>query len=185
MPLPDDEDDKPTVVLDINALKKQKKEQLPEEQILEGSELQFNAHTENEQDLTLSDITVKKSIRIILFDFETNFFEKSLSYLPKDFDYIVVKNLKELNKNLKSKNFQIVVFNYDSNPKAVNQLCAQIKQKLPTTKTLILAKNISPEKAKAHSKTPFGANGYYQLPIDRIKLQLKFERIYEKEKKAS
>ena len=156
-----DEDDKPTVVLDLNALKKQKLKQ--EEDLANiASELEFNIPPEGEaeaasaEDLppvksagTNSKITppAAGNIPVILFDFGSDFFQKSQAQFPKGFAYKVIKTLPELNQCLKNKGFQIVVFNYDANPKAVNQLCAQIKAKMPTTKTMIMAKAISPEKA--------------------------------------
>ncbi|MBA2403848.1 MAG: hypothetical protein H0V66_03680 [Bdellovibrionales bacterium] len=201
-----DEDDKPTVVLDLNALKKQKLKQ--EEDLANiASELEFNIPPEGEaaadsEDFaeqfleqrgktpapaaksagTNSKLTAPKeaSVPVILFDFASDFFQKSQAQFPKGFAYKLIKTLPELNQCLKSKSFQIVVFNYDSNPKAVNQLCAQIKAKMPTTKTMIMAKAISPEKAQAHAKTASGAAGYYQLPLDTAKIEKEFKKIKPK-----
>jgi hypothetical protein len=203
-----DEDDKPTVVLDLNALRKQKLKQ--EEDLANiASELEFNIPPEGEaaadsEDFaeqfleqrskvtppakaaaTNSKITPPKegSVPVILFDFTSDFFKQSLAQLPKGFAYKIIKTLPELNQCLKSKNFQIVVFNYDGNPKAVNQLCAQIKAKMPTTKTMIMAKAISPEKAKMHAKTASGASGYYQYPLDAAKVEKEFQKIHSQVKK--
>lgn len=207
-----DEDDKPTVVLDLNALKKQK---LKAEEDLANiaSELEFNIPPEGQQveadseDFaeqfleqrsktpapaagTNSKIPVAKvastgTFPVILFDFGSTFFADSKAQFPKGFDYKIVKTLPELNTILKTKTFQIVVFNYDSNPKAVNQLCAQIKAKMPTTKTMIVARAISPEKAKVHAKTPSGAAGYMSHPLDASKIEAEFKKIYSQVKKVS
>ena len=209
-----DEDDKPTVVLDLNALKKQR---LMQEEDLANiaSELEFNIPPEGEtaadsEDFaeqfleqrskspapaaapvktpgTSSKITPQQegNFLVLLFDFNSDFFEKSKSQFPKGFSYKIIKTLPELNQALKSKNFQIVVFNYDSNPKAINQLCAQIKSKIPTTKTMIMAKAISPEKAKMHAKTASGAAGYYQFPLDASKIEKEFQKIHGLIKKVS
>lgn len=208
-----DEDDKPTVVLDLNALKKQK---LKAEEDLANiaSELEFNVPPEGaeaaadsedfaEQFLenrskaapatpkttgTNSKIPVAKApvtsgnFPVILFDFGSDFFTQSKAQFPKGFDYKIIKTLPELNTMLKSKTFQIVVFNYDANPKAVNQLCAQIKAKMPTTKTMIMAKAISPEKAKMHAKTPSGAAGYVSHPLDAAKIESEFKKIFSLKK---
>ena len=104
--------------------------------------------------------------------------------MENNFIYQIAKDLKTLNKFLSSKEFQIVVFNYDVNPKAVNQLSAQIKQKFPATKTMIMARAISPEKAKLHAKTPSGATGYYQFPLDPQKVDLELQKIHDKVKKV-
>ncbi len=213
-----DEDDRPTVVLDLNALKKQKLKQ--EEELANlASELEFNIPIEEEaapmsnngpvvdsenlaeqflaKKPTAPKIAVSNSkiaqpaitnganYPIILFDFESDFFAKSRANFPKGFNYKIVKSLAELNMCLKNKNFQIVVFNYDANPKAVNQLCAQIKVKMPMTQTLIMAKAISPEKATAHAKTASGANGYYQYPLEAAKVEKEFQKIQALLKKVS
>lgn len=168
-----DEDDKPTVVLDLNALKKQK---LKDEEDLANmaSKIEFNVYQDGA--IETEPEVEEKLFKVIYFDFQSDLFSKS--DLPSGFETIVVNDLKGLNTHLKAKDFQIVVFNYDAHPKAVNQLCMQIKQKLPTTKTIIVAKNISPEKAKMHAKTPYGARGYLAHPLTADKLKAEFLRIY-------
>ncbi len=203
-----DDDDKPTVVLDLNALKKQKLKQEEELANIE-SELEFNVNQSPskeaaarpakvtpivepdaielsedselfaEQFLDAREKSPSKEVPfpVILFDFQSDFFEKNKAQFPQGLDYQIAKSLPELNKFLAAKTFQIVVFNYDVNPKAVNQLTAQIKQKFPLTKTLILARAISPEKAKIHAKTISGANGYYQLPLNAEKIKAELLKI--------
>lgn len=202
-----DDDDKPTVVLDLNALKKQKLKQ--EEDLANiASELEFAVGADEKpaaapaakantsapkeapvaKELSSPSVaslpSAKKSFSVILFDFQSDFFQKAKGQFPKGYDYQIATNLNELNKFLGNKTFQICVFNYDVNPKAVNQLTAQIKQKFPFTKTMIMAKAISPEKAKLHQKTPSGATGYYQFPLDSKKIEAEFLRIKESAKKA-
>ena len=185
-----EEDDKPTVVLDLNALKKQKLKQ--EEDLANiASELEFNvgdgkaaAAKPKPKAVTKTPVAVKpllkESFPVILFDFQSDFFQKEKTKFPEGFEYHIAKDLAELNKFLASKSFQVVVFNYDVNPKAVNQLSAQIKQKFPHTKTLIMAKAISPEKAKLHAKTASGAHGYYQFPLDAAKIESELLKIHSK-----
>lgn len=199
-----DDDDKPTVVLDLNALKKQKLKQ--EEDLANiAQELEFAVGPDDkpapaqvssapktvaQKEPTSSGVTAipsaqkSSTFNVILFDFQSDFFQKAKAQFPKGFDYHVATTLNDLNKFLANKNFQIVVFNYDVNPKAVNQLTAQIKQKFPFTKTMIMAKAISPEKAKMHQKTASGANGYYQFPLDSKKIESEFLKIKESAKKA-
>ncbi len=189
-----DDDDKPTVVLDLNALKKQKLKQEEELANIE-SELEFNVgqdplsipasepslseDPENfaEKFLDARAKEEKAPLTVILFDFQSDFFQKALDQFPKGHEYHVAKTLPELNKFLADKRFQIVVFNYDVNPKAVNQLTAQIKSKFPIIKTLIMATAISPQKAQIHAKTPSGANGYYQFPLVEAKVEAEFQKI--------
>ncbi len=187
-----DEDDKPTVVLDINALKKQKLKQEEELSNL-ASELEFNIPPQDDLVAMPSSQGTESKVAsspthqfpVILFDFASDFFQKSLAHFPTGFNYKTIKTLADLNTCLKSKVFQIVIFNYDSNPKAVNQLCAQIKAKMPTTKTLIMAKAISPEKAKVHAQTASGAAGYYQFPLEANKIEKELIRIQSQVKKIS
>lgn len=214
-----DDDDKPTVVLDLNALKKQKLKQ--EEDLANiAQELEFGVGPDDvvstssapksapvpeaidaedfaanfletraaEAPKTKSPVaqipSQKSGFTVILFDFQSDFFAKNKAQFPKGFDYQVAKSLPELNKFLASKTFQIVVFNYDVNAKAVNQLTTQIKQKFPSTKTMIMASKISPEKAKMHARTPSGAHGYYQFPIDSKKIEAEFQKIHQNVKKV-
>lgn len=215
-----DEDDVKTVVLDLNALKKQKL--LQEEELASiVSELEFNSNDEEPSQAPVSESSnsfgsldtesfaekflgdrkaapapaaspaktqtkpaTQKPIKVILFDYQSDFFQQNKAQFPKGFDYVIATTLNDLNTLLKEKSAQIAVFNYDANPKAVNQLTAQIKAKLPHTKTLIIAKAISPEKAVLHAKTASGANGYYQLPIsgekilkELIKIQAEFKKV--------
>lgn len=223
-----DDDDKPTVILDLNAIKKQKQKQ--EEDLANiVHELEFAVGPEEASEMTVTKtvteskaaivvetlkeikpefetdnldseafaeqfletrakepapVELKKS-RVILFDYNSDFFQKSLPQFPKGHDYRIAKTLPELNKFLSSKDQQIVVFNYDVNPKAVNQLTAQIKKKFPLTKTMIIAKSISPEKAKAHAQTSSGANGYYKLPLEAAKLDKELKNIQGLVKKVA
>jgi hypothetical protein len=187
-----DEDDKPTVVLDLNALKKQK---LDEEENLANiaGELEFNVEARKNLDRTQQEIPANKMLRtetknkfsVVLFDINDDFLKSHQEYFPDGFDYKFCSSLNELNQVLKNDIFQIVVFLYDQNPKAINQLSAQIRQKLKKTKVLIMAKSISEEKAKIHARTPAGASAYYQLPLDPEKLSGTFEQIFKTHHKAS
>lgn len=187
-----DDDDKPTVVLDLNALKKEKLKQEEELANIE-SELEFNVGqdpvpaTESsfsedgeqfaETFLDSRSKEEKTPLTVILFDFQSDFFQKAQGKFPKGHNYHIAKTLPELNKFLADKRFQIVIFNYDVNPKAVNQLTAQIKSKFPFIKTMIMATAISPQKAQIHAKTPSGANGYYQFPLEETKIEEEFQKI--------
>ena len=186
-----DEDDKPTVVLDLNALKKQK---LEEEENLANiaGELEFNVDERKNLDRTqlgipkntASETESANKFSVILFDIGDDFLKTHREYFPQGYDYLVCSSLGELNRILKNDVFKIVVFLYDQNPKAINQLSAQIRQKLRHTKVLIMARSISEEKAKIHAKTPAGASAYYQLPLESEKLKSTFEQIYDSQKKV-
>lgn len=183
---PGDEDDKPTVVLDLNALKKQKL--LEEEKLAHiEEEIQFDVLANEASEDTVTSIghaPSKDNLKVVLFDFQSDFFANSMGDFPPGYDYIMATTLDELNNCLRMKEFQIVVMNYDINAKAVNQLSAQIKTKFPESKVLIVARAISPEKAKMHAQTPSGAAGYYQLPLDANKMNQEFQKIYSTKKKV-
>lgn len=177
-----DEDDSPTVVLDLKALKMQK---LKQEEDLANivQDLEFAVGINEDvsspapQAISRQLKDKKSNFPIVLFDFQSDFFEKAKDQFPKGYDYLLAKTLPELNKFLSSKKFQIVIFNYDVNPKAVNQLTSQIKLKFPESKTIIMAKSLAPDKVKAHARTPAGASGYYQLPLDAEKIESEFLKI--------
>ena len=181
-----DEDDKPTVVLDLNALRKQKIK--AEEDLANiASELEFNIAEEQEAPVQKPKPRPPEAggFTVILFDFQNDLFRKSLQFFPKGFDYKLVTSLEDLNQALKENRFQIVVFNYNVHPKAINQLLIQIKAKKPMTKTLVVGKSFDPEKIKAHAKTSAGAAGYYQQPLKAELLEKEFRGIYEQVKKVS
>tara|TARA_B100001971_G_scaffold111191_1_gene102118 strand:+ start:61079 stop:61624 length:546 start_codon:yes stop_codon:yes gene_type:complete len=171
----DDEDDKPTVVLDINALKEEmakKKEEL--EDI--ASDLEFAA-TEDEsspEDLEAlfseDEVDEAQKRNVLLFDFNSEFFKKNVSKLPSDdFKFSVISELKDLNSSMQEDGDKVVIFNYNAAPKAVNQLTVQIKAKFPHVKTIIMAKNLSDEKAMQHKKTKSGAHAYLSIPFNKEK----------------
>lgn len=177
-----DEDDKSTVVLDINALKEAAKRQQESLDDI-SSELEFSAATDSEikqpaqahqvepdplsaeldLDGPVQEVEVKPEV--LLFDFNSEYFQKSYSHFPQKYDYSILNSLEQLNKKLSEQGQKLIVFNYNAAPKAVNQLCAQIKIKFPHIRTLILAKNLSNEKAQAHKASKSGANGYLSAPF--------------------
>jgi hypothetical protein len=206
----DNEDDKPTVVLDLNALKKRA---LKDSEDLTGVGQKIPADALNQGDIefTVPDTEIAprrlpphaealandeamssfedsldtpeayieaEPSKVILFDFQSDLFTKGFEQFPASFAYTLAKNVPELNVCLRDKTPQVALFHYDANPKAINQLLAQIKIKFPHIKTLVLAKKISPEKARAHAQTASGAHGYYQLPLDTGKLERQLKRFF-------
>jgi DNA-binding NtrC family response regulator len=153
-----DEDDKATVVIDLNALKKQKKNKENELNDV-ASSLEFAVDT--------SDKIQKPAAQtpVLLFDFSQGFFEKLKSSLPSSLPLTFVKSLPELNDWLKKKTPLIVVFGFDANPKAANQLCAQLKAKFKHVYTVIVANNLSDKKVQVHKASPAGAAAYVKAPF--------------------
>ncbi len=91
-----DEDDKPTVVLDLNALKNMKLKQ--EEDLANiATELEFNVIPEEIPGPT---IAKDSNFPVILFDFGADMFEASTTLFPEGFSYKIIKTLPELNVSL-------------------------------------------------------------------------------------
>lgn len=190
-----EEDDKPTVVLDLNALKEELKNKTEVEAV--DQDIEFAVHEENrfkdksentsgvdssEQSLSLDvdlgeDIDLSEDIeqalqKVVFFDFQSEYFSKLVPKLPTGkFEFSIISQLKELNTILQSKESTTVIFNYNAAPKAVNQLTTQIKSKFPDTKTIIVAKGLSPEKAQAHKASKAGANAYLSVPFNVAKFE--------------
>lgn len=167
-----DEDDKATVVIDLNALKKQK--EMQENQISDmASSLEFAVGTDES-------IAPKSDIPVLLFDFGKGYFEAEKKNLGSLFQYQNVKDLASLNNELKKKAPLIVMFYFDANPKAANQLCAQLKAKFTHAKTVIVAKNLNEKKVKIHQSSPAGASGYVSLPLEADKVTNVLESVLNK-----
>ena len=159
-----DEDDKATVVLNINELKKLKEHQeIPAEAV----DIEF----------TQPDEIKESKISIILFDHKSSFFKDNFETFPKDQDIKIIDDLQKLNKEISSNEQRVVVFNYNTAPKDVNQLCAQIKERFKKVKTIIVAKGLSQEKAKLHQESKSGANAYITFPFTTEQIREGFKKV--------
>ncbi len=170
---PHDEDDKATVVIDINALKKQKEQK---QQEIDGlaEALEFQAAGPGDEAASTPELPVA------FFDFGTGIFQALKGKLPASIPAKFVKELPELNGLLKLRRPQVVVFPYEANPKAVNQLCAQLKLKFPEVKVFITAKNLAPDKIKIHSASPAGAQAYLKWPFSEEEFKAALNGIVKK-----
>lgn len=162
--------DSKTVVIDLKIMNDFKLKEQEELNTL-AQHIEFNVHEPG-----LIDKLQEKLCKVIYLDFEKTLFSEST--LPADFENIIVSDLKELNTYLKNKEFQILVMHYNSAPKTINSICSQIRQKFPSTKLLIVANQLSPEKALIHAQTSAGAHGYLSPPITAEKLNDEFLRIF-------
>ena len=162
-----DNDDKPTVVLDFNALKEELK--TSEELTVNINDIQFNVDfndVEPLEDHTGDSKEVENQNPIYLFDYKTDFFEKVLPHHLNSANLHLITELEQLNQALSSNANCIVAFYYNNTPKAVNQLTKQIREKFTNARTLIVAKNLSEDKAAMHAKTKYAANAYLSHPFD-------------------
>jgi hypothetical protein len=158
-------DDKATVVLNLEALKKE--QQIKDNELKDAAEgLEFNTDFES------TELEVKsEGIPVILFDFKSELFSNSIDLFPKNYQYKIITTLPELNNEIKKRIPQIIFFNYASDTVAINKLLAQLKAKFKEIKTVVVAKNLAPDKALAHQKTASGASSYLSLPFQTPKIQ--------------
>lgn len=172
------EDDKPTVVLDIDALKAELAAKKNVSEAID-QDIEFSIHADETSPGYAnpnSEIQTKvdKTKEIVFFDYSSGYFSKLLPKLPKSNDKInekinykftLISTLPELNKILQSQAECIIIFHYNAAPKAVNQLTTQVKSKFKKAKTIIVAKGLSQEKANAHKASKAGADNYLSVPF--------------------
>ena len=159
----DDDEDKPTVVLDYNAIK----EELAASEELEDDNIEFNIDNligDNQTEYESSELAY--DFNIYLFDYKDSFFSNHYQIIEMEQGLGILNGLQELNKTLSEDPRSLIVFYYNQAPKVVNQLSAQIKKKFPNTRTMIIANKLSPQKAKAHAESKFAANCYLSHPFD-------------------
>lgn len=186
------EEDAATVVIDFNAIKNSKPSlddpQDPVEiqfQAAQGSPSPAPASQErkvsedelsllieqddDELDLEFGAIDLEETPKIkakaILFDFKgSHLKELSHNHSSEEYEFITSHELKELNGFIKEEKELIIIFYYNQAPKIINSLMKQINHKFPHIKTVIMAKNLSSQKAAIHQKSPSGAKSYISSP---------------------
>jgi molybdopterin converting factor small subunit len=165
-----EEDDKPTVVLDISALKEELAQKKNVNEAID-QEIEFAVHDDTDStDLDANELSLEDDLDeddlIIFFDYSSTYFSKLVPKLPSEgYDFKVIKELKELNTYLQSGDSVKILFNYSAAPKAVNQLTTQIKSKFPNAKTIIVGKGLTADKAAVHQKSKAGADAYLNIPF--------------------
>lgn len=163
------DEDNATIVLDFAALKSKLKD---EEELVKNTDLTLEFQLGDKQ---LSEPTQSKSI--YFFEFQTDFFTKNCAQLLKNNHVSLIKDLKNLNAVLSSDKNSIVIFYYNSAPKIINQLCLQLNTKFTHTKKVIIAKNLSDEKAALHRKTPSKADAYFSTPLSEDSFIAKIQEL--------
>lgn len=158
----DEDEDKPTVVIDFEAMK----EELKNEENLTSADILFNVTESDTEPATKDDVETKSyDFNIYLFDFNTDYFQHNYHHLNITEGLGILKTLPELNQTLTEDPASLVLFYYNGHPKAVNQLCAQIRAKFKQSRTIIVAEKLSPQKAQAHAKTKYRADSYLSTPL--------------------
>ncbi len=123
-------------------------------------------------------LEIPTEFNVIFFDYQSDYFRENKKLLPIGYNYIFAKTVEELNQNLNTTIFQILVLNYDIASKSMNKISAEVKRKLPKTKVIIASRAIAPEKAVRHAQTEAGASAYYQFPIDTSRLEREFCKLH-------
>lgn len=153
-----EEDDKPTVVLDLNKLKEELKTKKGTSHMVEQDiEIDFSASPEPPLNET------KKDKNIVFFELQGEDILSSL-YHEASFSSRIINGLQELNKVIKEDRLNIV-FYYGIHQKTVATLLKQINSKKLPINTILLAKNLSEQKAQAHKKTLSAAKEYLSYPV--------------------
>ena len=149
------DDDKATTVLDIKELKK---------------ELEARQKLELDPEQFASKVNPAKKMAI-LFNFKTQYFDSSQEKFKEFFEIKIANDLENLTKTIKKFSDAYVFFYYNANPKAINTLIGQIKEKFHTAKTVICAEGLSPIKVTEHQNTKYKA--HYYINLDDLENELK------------
>lgn len=159
-----EDEDEATVVLDFKAMQ----EDLKSSEDLNEPELEFNIEN------LIGDTEAPKQsseghtydFNIYLFDYKDDYFSKNFQILGMEQGLGLLNQLDELNKTLTSDPQCLITFYYNQEPKAINQLSAQIRRKFTKARTLIIANKLSPKKAQAHAESKYGADAYLSHPFE-------------------
>lgn len=170
-----DDEDKATIVLDFNKIKEQLSQ---DEDLVDAASLDFTVsgldHVD-EEDLAHSDELKNSPRPLILVDLKSDYFQKKFKGAKAEF--LIVKELANLNSLLKENSGNILAFYYNSDPKIINQLILQIKEKFQENKLLIIASKLSPEKASQHKATKYGVDAYLSDPFNISEFFEKIEKL--------
>jgi response regulator RpfG family c-di-GMP phosphodiesterase len=177
----EEDEDKPTVILDFNKLKE---ELVQEEELLNDQEVdQLFAEEQETQVPTPEEKnyseTSKQQNNIYLLDYNNEYFKENEAFSQSSYKFKLIKELNQLNEVLTLAPDCLIVFYYNAHPKVINQLTGQIKTKFPQTKTLIIAKNLSAQKAQQHSQSKYGTTSYLSDPFDEQELTKTLKSIIE------
>lgn len=157
----DKEEDKATIVLDFNKIREQLAQE--DENLIDPLSLDFTAKGIDISDSDYDDVDNEQELKTILaFDFKIPYFKNKF----KTSKVQLISELSELNETLRSSEDNILVFYYNSDPKVINQLVLQVKTKFPNNKILIIASNLSQDKALVHKNSKFGVDAYLSDPFE-------------------
>lgn len=163
-----DEDDKATVVIDLNKLKKEK--ELKDKELASLADALEFSHAEPKKPVA------KASLPVILFGLGSDVFTKHKEIWPPSHSFHHAATLPELNAWLKKKVPFVLCLPLDVNPKAINQLCVQLHAKYPQVKVVIVGQSLTPAKIEIHKKSPAAAAAYLGYPFKSSELSSILDR---------
>ena len=176
-----DEDDKATVVIDLNKLRKEKEKQ--EKDLANVAEsLEFNLNNDSEEAVSPTipgskpTAPVMSSLPVVMFEFGKNHFAKLKANFPQGFQFHHVAELPELNGWIKKKIPFVLCLPLDVNPKAVNQLCVQLRAKYPHIHVVVVSQLMGPDKIALHQKSPARAAAYMGYPFASADFKVVLDR---------
>lgn len=155
-----DEDDKATVVIDLGQLKKAK-EKHEKELAQVADNLEFNSSSEIATEMKKP----APSLPVVMFEFEKDHFARIKDNFPSQWKFHFAHTLPELNGWLKKKIPFVVCLPLDINPKAINQLCVQLRAKYPHVYVVVVSKALTPDKIAIHQNSAAKAFGYVSYPF--------------------
>jgi hypothetical protein len=187
-----DEDDKATVVIDLNKLRKEKEKQDKDLSNFAES-LEFNleesapvaAPRPKVKEPTPAPIVPKamphpkvmSALPVVMFEFGGNLFAQLKQEFPDNHKFHMVNTVPELNGWLKKKTPFVVCLPLDVNPKSVNQLCVQLKAKFSLVHVVLVGKTLTETKIAAHKNSPAKAGSYLVYPFSSDDLKAVLDKI--------
>lgn len=176
-----DEDDKATVVIDLNKLKKEKEKQ--EKELANVAEsLEFNLASDDDAPVTptIPGSAAKPApatgLPVVFFEFGQTLFTKLKAQLPSGPEYHFAAQLPEINAWIKKRTPFVLCLPLDVNPKAINQLCVQLRAKYPHVKVVVVSQVLTADKIALHQKSPAKANAYMGYPFSKADLSSVLDR---------
>ncbi|MCB9094450.1 MAG: hypothetical protein H6621_05205 [Halobacteriovoraceae bacterium] len=105
--------------------------------------------------------------KIVFFDYQSEFFTFLVKEIGKGLDFLIVKEFEELPPILAKEKNILLFLNYSAYPRFCQQLIPRIKDKFSHVNMVLVAKNLSAEKVKAHRESSYGVNDYLSFPFSK------------------
>lgn len=164
-----DKDDVSTIVLDFNNLKTkldEKEDIIEDEATFQNLAFSTDLLKNGSGDTNITSLKeLKISRKIFLLNYKTKFFEKHHDFFSDLSNSQSLSSIKDLNSAITDFPNGIFIMYFNDNPKVINQISEQIKNKFTKAISIIIAKNLSVTKAKEHKKSKYGANAYLNEPF--------------------